>query len=110
MSQTLLCRLDDIPERGSIGLVAEIGGKKQGLIVVRRSDKAFVYINVCPHVGAPLDFTPGQFLNLERSHIQCANHGAKFRIDDGFCIFGPCSGESLEAVETEIRDGTIHIL
>jgi hypothetical protein len=25
------------------------------------------------------------------------------------CVKGPCRGDSLEAVATEIRDGTIHV-
>jgi len=104
-----LCKLDDIPNRGSIGVAAGPEGRHGDLLAVRRSDKVFVYVNVCPHTGAPMDFTPGQFMSLDKGHIQCANHGAMFRINDGYCVSGPCAGESLEEVKTEVRDGAVYL-
>ena len=57
------------------------------------------------HNGTPLDFEPGRFLDLERAHILCTNHGALFRIEDGYCVSGPCAGKHLEPAEAEIRSG-----
>ncbi len=39
--------------------------------------------------------------------IVCSTHGAEFRIEDGFCLRGPCAGRSLEAVPAALRDGVI---
>lgn len=103
-----LCRLDEIPDGGSNGFVAERpSGGRVGVIAVRRGDAVFLYENVCPHIGAPLDFTPGRFLCPEGTHILCSTHGAKFRIDDGFCIEGPCAGDTLTPLAGEVRDGTV---
>lgn len=102
-----LCQLDDIEDGGSIGLVAEVEGLRTSLIVVRQGAAVFIYINTCPHIGAPLDFTPGQFLNLERDLIQCAMHGALFRIADGHCVQGPCTGQHLTPVASEVREGQV---
>lgn len=92
---------------GAPAAVPGVGPGDHGLMVLRRGDAVFVYANRCPHVGLPLDFRPGRFLDGEGRHILCTNHGARFRIEDGVCISGPCAGERLEAVEVEVRDGVV---
>ena len=93
-----LCRLEDIPDGGSAVFRDPKAGAEYSLMSVRRDGRVFVYVNSCPHIGAPLDFVTGRFLNVERTHILCSNHGALFRIEDGHCVDGPCRGDSLEAV------------
>ncbi len=107
---TVLCRLADIPDGGSNGFVMESRGKPVRFMTLRRNDQVFVYVNRCPHAGLPLDFKPGQFLDRAKTHILCTNHGAVFRIEDGFCIAGPCAGESLRRRETEVRNGTVYLV
>lgn len=108
-SERPLCRLDAIPDGGSKGFVEDVDGLRQLLMAIRRGRRVFVYRNSCPHVGAPLDFRPGRFLNAEGTHILCANHGALFRIEDGFCLSGPCAGESLKPVKNRIAGGVVLI-
>ncbi len=98
-----LCRLNDIPEDGSAGFVIERDGKKEAVLALRRGDDVYVYVNSCPHIGSPLDFTPGQFLDVENIHVLCSSHGALFRIADGQCISGPCQGETLKAVPVRLE-------
>lgn len=107
MSDEALCRVDDIPDNGSIGFNGPHEGQLKALMAIRQGGKVFVYVNSCPHIGAPLDFEPGRFLDLEREHILCANHGALFRIEDGACLLGPCKNKGLEPVAVEIRDGKV---
>ena len=107
---TTLCALDDIPDGESGGFIAETPDGRRGFLVVRQGDTAFVYINSCPHIGSPLDFEPGKFLNLEKTHIMCSTHGALFNIDDGHCISGPCAGKDLEKVKTQIVDRNIQLI
>ena len=102
-----LCALADIPDGGSVRI--ETAGLRRGYLAVRRGCSVFVYVNRCPHIGAPLDFRPGQFLNLEKTHILCANHGALFDIRDGRCVEGPCAGDRLQAVAVEVRDGVLYL-
>jgi len=104
-----LCRLHQVPDGGSNGFAVEVDGKRRGFMVIRRGNTLHVYANHCPHVGLPLDFTPGLFLDPGRTHILCANHGALFRIEDGFCISGPCAGASLKPFRTKVVKGTIYI-
>ena len=105
--RTLLCRLDDVADGGSAGFVVPVSGRPTSVMAVRQGERVFVYVNDCPHTRAPLDFTPGKFLNLEGTHILCTNHGALFRIDDGHCVEGPCVGDDLEALDAVVEDGAV---
>jgi nitrite reductase/ring-hydroxylating ferredoxin subunit len=104
--QRVLCHIDDIADGASKGFPPAPGGLT-GLFAVRQGASVVVYVNACPHIGTPLDWIPGRFLSADASLIVCATHGAEFRISDGLCLRGPCFGEWLEAVATEIRDGTV---
>jgi len=109
MSEVRLCALDDIANGTSAGFIAEFGDKRIAVLAVRQGDAVFVYENNCPHIGSPLDFQPGQFLNVERTHIMCSTHGALFEINDGRCISGPCEGDQLTSLDASVRDGNIYV-
>ena len=105
MPQHDLCRLNDIPDGGSAGFtVAETL-----VLAVRQGDAVYAYVNSCPHIGTPLDIKSGEFLNQNRSHILCTTHGALFRIEDGYCISGPCAGSNLMALHAIMEKGEIFI-
>lgn len=76
---------------------------------MRRGQRVFAYVNSCPHIGVPLDFTPGHFLDLEKTFIICATHGASFGIEDGFCVGGPCAGKSLRPLPVFLQDGQVFL-
>lgn len=103
-----LCRVEDVPDGGAKGFPAAPGGFI-GLMAVRQGDTVFVYVNSCPHIGTPLDWTPDRFLSRDGQRIICATHGAAFLIPTGECVGGPCKGDFLEAVPTQINDGTIYV-
>ncbi len=108
-----LCRLDDIPDgegRGFTLAPAEaeaLAGGERDVFVVRRGGHAYGYVNSCPHVGTPLDWEPDRFMSRDRAHVQCATHGALFRIEDGVCVAGPCPGKKLRRLPLDLRDGEI---
>jgi nitrite reductase/ring-hydroxylating ferredoxin subunit len=104
----LLCRVADIPDGGAKGFPAAPGGFT-GLLAVRQGDSVLVYVNSCPHIGTPLDWTPDRFLSADGSRIVCATHGAEFRIADGVCLLGPCRGDRLEAVPVAVIDGAVTV-
>lgn len=109
MSNPPLCAIADIPDGGSEGFFTETSDGRLLYMVVRTGDAVFVYKNACPHTGMPLDFQPGKFLTKDGSMIQCSTHGAKFQIEDGVCVSGPCMGDRLEAVAFEVRSGDIFL-
>ena len=111
-SQTLhkLCNLDDIPENGCRGFKPDNNTTLEASIfVVRQSQETYLYQNRCPHLGLPLEWMPDQFLDRDGCYIQCATHGALFRIQDGVCIAGPCPGETLVPVPFQIQGKSIMI-
>jgi nitrite reductase/ring-hydroxylating ferredoxin subunit len=107
-SGTELCRADDVPDRQGKEFV--FGGPLGfRMFVVRRGDEFFGYVNQCPHMALTLNLMPDRFVGLDQEHIVCANHGASFRVEDGFCDYGPCVGQSLTPIPIELRSGTLVI-
>ncbi len=86
---------------------AEAGG--EAFLLVRKDDQLHLYRNVCPHLGTPLNWDEDQFLDPDGALIQCATHGALFRIEDGLCLAGPCQGARLRAVPFQLVDGMVMI-
>lgn len=100
-NERVLCLLSDLPDGESRGFPPAPGGFT-GLFAIRRGQRVVVYVNSCPHIGLPLDPAPHRFLDAKKTVIVCSAHGARFRIEDGECISGPCYGESLEAVPVRV--------
>lgn len=100
---SILCQLDDIPDGDARGFRHE----GRALVAVRLGDQVQVFVNRCPHIGIPLNFSPDVFLDVSGDYLQCANHGALFRKDDGLCLRGPCVGRALEAVPCRQEEGQV---
>lgn len=98
--------MKDIASPGAKGYLLDDGRE---IFVVRHSGGTHAYLNRCPHTGVPLEWLPDQFLDLDKTHIQCGTHDARFRLHDGFCVAGPCAGDSLTPIEIEVRDGELHL-
>jgi nitrite reductase/ring-hydroxylating ferredoxin subunit len=95
-----LCQLSDLEELQSIEL--EIDERK--LFAIRQDNQLYAYWNSCPHMGVPLNWMPGKFLDLDGALLQCSAHGALFQIDNGECIGGPCVGDHLSQIALK-QDG-----
>ncbi len=105
----LLCSLDDLDDPGARGFYIEDASGVAAIFVVRRGDNVFGYLNQCPHMGVSLEWTPDQFLNIDGTLIQCSTHGAQFRIDDGYCVYGPCSGQALAPLALSVDGAEIRL-
>jgi nitrite reductase/ring-hydroxylating ferredoxin subunit len=105
-----LCRLDDLEDPGSLGFSVSTSGGLMEILVVRKGNQVYGYLNNCPHTGGPLDWITGRFLDLYRQYIQCATHAALFRISDGVCVYGPCAGDRLTPVPMAIEAGEVILL
>ena len=46
---------------------------------------------------------------MDNSFIQCAIHGALFRVRDGLCLRGPCVNQSLQALPVAVREGRVQV-
>lgn len=100
---TVLCHIDQLEPGQAKGF--EVNGVK--LVLINHRNEFFLYHNSCPHRSIPLEWMPDQFLDYEKQYIQCATHGALFRIDDGICVAGPCVEDRLDAVPFEIINGEV---
>ena len=103
-------KLSSIPAYGSKGLTIKRGDHEIKVIAVRQDNAIYCYHNICPHTGVNLDWVPHQFLDLSGKLIQCATHGALFRIEDGFCVSGPCAGQNLIPLAVKIDGDSFEIL
>ena len=105
-----LCRLADLEDPGARSFQLD-GGRRWplALFLVRRGPQVFAYVNRCPHAGHQLNWVGDRFLNRERTHIQCASHGAVFAIESGVCVAGPCPGEKLMPVGVTLEGGEVFI-
>ncbi len=107
IAEQVLCSLDELGDSASRGFSLRWGDKRLEMFVVRRGADIFGYRNNCPHTGAPLDWSPDDFLDAEGKFIQCAMHGALFTVENGYCVLGPCAGRSLSRVPLRLRDGLV---
>lgn len=108
---SVLCDLAAIPDGRGRGfeLVAGDGGVR-AVFVIRRGRAVHGYLNVCPHAGTPLDFQPDTFVTPDGGAIQCSTHGARFAIEDGRCLAGPCRGMGLTPVPVACdADGRVRL-
>ena len=118
---TELCRVADLAPGSAKVIAFGSGSERHEIFVVRPpaeaatppgfagADGLVAYLNDCPHAHAPLDWTPGQFLDADRKHLLCTMHGALFRVHDGLCIEGPCPGRSLTPVPIVVTDGVVRM-
>lgn len=88
--------LPDVSEGQARGVTLANGVE---LVLVRRDRVLYAYENRCPHQGTPLETFPDKFLNSDGSLLICSTHGARFRVEDGLCISGPCHGQRLRRIE-----------
>lgn len=105
--ERVICRLDDLGESGSRGFSIGTGDWPLRGFVVPINDQVRGYVNSCPHARHPLNFKPNQFLTMDGALILCASHGALFEKSTGYCVAGPCAGQSLQTLPLELSDGYV---
>ncbi len=102
-----ICRLDSLADPGARGIDIELDDLAVSAFLVRKGQRLFCYVNLCPHAGNPLEWRPDAFLTRDRSRIICSRHGAVFEIESGVCVEGPCPGARLRALRVGVENGEI---
>lgn len=99
-----LCSLAELQEGQARGFdPLRIG--KDTIFAVRYQGQVRVYRNSCPHLDVPMHYRKDRFLSVDGQLIVCYVHGAQFRPDTGECIYGPCQGEALVALNCVEGEG-----
>lgn len=101
-----LIALDAIPDGGACEATTTVDGVAESVILVRQGQQARAFLNVCPHAGRRLDWSPGNFL-IDQGRLVCAAHGACFERMSGLCVAGPCRGSSLQEVAVNVANGWV---
>ena len=103
---------DIVAESAELGLGVPAGldfpAEVDSVLALRAGARVRVWHNVCPHAGRRLDWAPGRFLR-DGEHLVCAHHGAVFELERGECVSGPCRGQSLAALQVEVRGDEVWI-
>lgn len=102
-----LCRIEDIPDGGVLGLdPADPNGDP--LLLARHGEAVHAWLNICPHAGRRMDYAPNVFL-FKDGKLTCAVHGATFALaQNGLCVQGPCRGDSLSGVALRVEGGAVY--
>ena len=104
------CNVSTLSNNSSRGFeIALDSGTFFGFVVRNDAGELRSYKNSCPHTGAPLNWTPDKFLCLAGDYIQCSLHGARFLLNDGDCVSGPCAGKALVALQVLEKRGELFI-
>ena len=72
------------------------------VIVFRKENQVYAWLNSCPHEGRQLCNNPDYLFDRSTDLLECMHHQASFHPVTGKCEMGPCDGEKLlryEAVE-----------
>lgn len=101
-----LCHANEIAEGQARGFLVGEGVMRRDVILVRRDGVLRAYVNACPHQGTPLETFPDRFLDQD-GLLVCSTHGARFRVEDGFCVSGPCAGKSLQRLAWTVENGDV---
>jgi len=105
--ERVVCRLCDLADPGARGFTIGTGDWPLRGFVVRAGAEVRGYVNHCPHAGHPLDLLPQRFLTHDGALIVCGSHGALFDKLSGYCIAGPCAGQSLRAIALKLEAGFV---
>ena len=105
-----ICTLQELGDPESKGVTLKVGDEILEIVIVNWHGHLNAFQNSCPHTGIKLNWSSDQFLSLDECYIQCSTHGAQFRPTDGYCVWGPCAGQSLIPFKIKVSKGTVFLV
>lgn len=100
---TFVANAIDVPEGAASLEVLSVAGAFP-IILARRGDRFFAYVNACPHQFLPLDYRGPQILSAAGDQLMRTSHGAMYDLETGVGTAGPGLGCALDPVPIEITD------
>lgn len=101
--------LDAVEDGGAREYVFGVGLNRFRMFVVRKGQRVFGYLNICPHYSLPLNHRADEFLTRDGDRIMCRQHLALFAIEDGRGLEGACEGRGLDTIPVSVRAGEMII-
>ena len=101
--------LAELPDRTTRRFSFERGGETLSAFVANHDGKLVAYENRCRHLPWPLDWDDGRFYTDDRDYFICHTHGAVYEPKTGFCVMGPCAGQSLAALRVVIEGEDVFV-
>ena len=107
-----VCREEELQD--GVVRTARLGQDADGLPILAlllrdESGSIVAYRNLCRHLPVPLDGGTGELLSEDGAYLICGTHGATYRIDDGYCVDGPCEGMALQRLYVREEDGNLFV-
>jgi len=84
--------------------VITLEAQKLSIACVKMNDTVKAYVNNCPHADVPLDSLYKIEIDPRALTLKCSVHNAFFRVEDGYCVAGPCEKQSLKPVPIIVDD------
>ena len=82
------------------------GAPLEAILTRDKNDTPVAYLNLCQHLPVPLG--PREYFDDEGLFI-CHLHGARYRVEDGYCVAGPCQDQALKKLELTLEDGQLFV-
>lgn len=106
----LLASIEEIPRTGLKFAYKDGPFDEEGILVRVNTSEVRAYKNECRHLPMPLDDRdPGEIWDPTGRYLVCNSHGARYRVDDGLCVSGPCEGSHLKPLPILVQDGEIFL-
>ena len=101
---------EEIPEDSTLLFTVRDAdeGEKEEAILVDLDGEVSGWLNYCQHLRH-IKLDKGSGAPIRNGELVCANHGAYFESDTGYCTHGPCEGAYLEEVEVAVEDGAVYL-
>jgi ketohexokinase len=91
-------------------LVVPHADYRGGIVLIKYEEEVKAYENNCPHQDVPLNEAYKIDVNPFEKTMKCSVHDAYFKVEDGYCVEGPCMGEELEPIPLRIDEkGDIYL-
>ncbi len=92
-----------LAEGECVRFAIRVDGVPRDAFALRWRGRLVAYVNTCRHQSRPLDFGDGRVLDPAAGELVCVHHGARYAIESGECVDGPCRGAFLTALALERR-------
>ena len=106
---TRLCAAVEVQDGQGKEIVFGEGRDVFRVVVIRLGAQLLAFHNCCPHFSLPLNYEPDRFHIFDGDMLMCAHHTAIYRLTDGKCVDGPCSGGQLTAIPIATNSGYVTI-